>query len=112
MYYVSMTAPALRYVETTRETCALICVKNGVVQWVSKSDGCRYRIPWKGDPVTPRSMATAVFNGEQPVATAEQLDPYTWPEREQSSPLELYESTLAIPTQSQVLSLLWAVAEY
>jgi hypothetical protein len=112
MYDVSMTAAALRYVETTREKCALICVKNGVVEWVSKSEGFRYRIPWKGDSVPPASMAKAVFNGEAPVATAEQLDPYTWLEQEQSSPLELYESTLAIPSQSQVLSLLWCVAEY
>jgi hypothetical protein len=111
MYDVSMTAAALRYVETTRETCALVCAKEGVVEWVSKSDGFRYRIPWKGDPVPPGSSSRAVFDGEQSVATAEQLDPYTWLESEQSSPLELYESTLAIPTQSQVLSLLWAVAE-
>jgi hypothetical protein len=71
-----------------------------------KSDGFRYRIPWKGDPLPQRSSSKAVFDG------AKLLDRYTGLEREQSRALELYESTLAIPTQSQVLSLLWAAAEY
>lgn len=111
-YDVSMTAAALRYVETTRETCALVCAKEGVIEWVAKSEGFRYKIPWRGDPVPLRSNATAVFNGEEPASAAEPLDPYVWLEREQDRPLDLYESTLGVPTQSQVLSLIWAIAEY
>lgn len=112
MYGVSMTAAALRYVETTRETCALVCAKEGVIEWVAKSDGFRYRVPWRGDPLPVGSNATAVINGEEPAAGAESLDPYVWLERRQDRPLELYESTLGVPTQSQVLSLLWVVQEY
>lgn len=111
MYNVSMTAAALRYVETTRERCALVCARGGVIEWVSKSEAFGYRIPWKRDAVPPGSNAKAVFNGEQPAAEAEPLDPYTWLEHEQRNPLELFESTLAIPTQSKVLSLLWVEAE-
>lgn len=111
MYHVSMTAAALRYVETTRERCALVCAKEGVIQWVAKSDGFRYWIPWRGDPVPLASNISAVFNGEEPALAAEPLDPYVWLEREQDRPVELYESTLGIPTQSQGLSLIWAVAE-
>lgn len=78
----------------------------------AKSDGFRYKIPWRGDPVPVRSNATAVFNGEEPASAAEPLEPYVWLEREQDRPLDLYESTLGVPTQFQVLSLIWAVAEY
>lgn len=111
MYDVSMTAAALRYVETTRVRCALVCAREGVIQWVAKSDGFRYWIPWNGDPVPLESNGRAVFSGEEPATGAEPLDPYVWLEREQDRPPELYESTLRIPSQSQVLSLIWAVAE-
>lgn len=98
MYDVSMTAAALRYVETTHEACALICSRDGVIEWVSKSQAFGYRIPWKNDAVPPGSMSNAVFNGEQPGAEtkAGRLDPYTWLENEQRRPVELFESTLAI----------------
>ena len=36
---------------------------------------------------------------------------YACLEIEQRQPVELFESTLAIPRQSQVLSLVWVVAE-
>ena len=111
MYDVSMTAAALRYVEVTREACALVCAREGVIQWVSKSEAFRYRIPWKGNRVPPGSGANAVFGGEQPLPMGERLDPYAWLENEQRNPVECFESTLAIPSQSQVLSLLWLIPE-
>ena len=57
------------------------------------------------------SHAKAIFNGEEANEEAEPLDPYTWLEIEQHQPVELFESTLAIPRQSQVLSLVWVEVE-
>ena len=111
MYDVSRTAAALRYVEVTRSACSLICARDGVIEWVAKSQNFVYRIPWRGDPVPAESHAKAVFNGEEATEGAEPLDPYTWLEIEQRQPIELFESTLAIPRQSQVLSLVWVVVE-
>ncbi len=111
MYDVSRTAAALRYVEVTRSACSLVCARDGIIEWVAKSKDFFYRIPWRGDPVPAKSHGKAVFNGEEANEGAEPLDPYTWLEIEQRRPLELFESTLAIPRQSQVLSLVWVVAE-
>ena len=111
MYDVSRTAAALRYVEVTRSACSLVCARDGVIEWVAKSEDFVYRIPWRGDPVPVDSHAMAVFNGEGANEGAEPLDPYTWLEIEQHQPVELFESTLAIPRQSQVLSLVWVVAD-
>lgn len=82
-----------------------------VIEWVAKSKDFFYRIPWRGDPVPAESHAKAVFNGEEANEEAEPLDPYAWLEIEQRRPVELFESTLTIPRQSQVLSLVWVVAE-
>lgn len=111
MYDVSRTAAALRYVEVSRSACSLICARDGVIEWVAKSENFVYRIPWRGDPVPADSHARAVFKGEEANGGAEPLDPYTWLEIEQRHPVELFESTLAIPRQSQVLSLLWVEVE-
>ena len=111
MYDVSRTAAALRYVDVTRSACALVCARDGIIKWVAKSQNFVYRIPWRGDPVPGESHAKSVFNGEEAIDGAEPLDPYTWLEIEQRQPVELFESTLAIPRQSEVLSLVWVVAE-
>lgn len=111
MYDVSRTAAALRYLDVTREACALVCARDGTIEWVAKSENFVYRIPWRADPVPAGSNARAVFNGESAIDGAEGLDPYTWLANEQRRPVELFESTLAIPRQSQVLSLVWVVAE-
>ena len=111
MYDVSLTAAVLRYVEVTRSACSLVCARDGLIEWVAKSSNFVYRIPWRGDAVPAESHAKAVFNGEEANEEAEPLDPYTWLEIEQRQPVEVFESTLAISRHSQVLSLVWVVAE-
>ncbi|MEQ1854895.1 MAG: ImmA/IrrE family metallo-endopeptidase [Longimicrobiales bacterium] len=111
MYDVSVTAAALRYVEVTSEACALVCSRAGAIEWVAKSDAFRYRVPWRGDALPGASVARAVCNGAEPNDGAETLDPYVWLEVEHGDSLEVFESTLSIPSQGQVLSLVWVVAE-
>lgn len=111
MYDVSVTAAALRYTEVTRGACALVCARDEIIEWVAKSQNFVYRIPWRDDPLPQGSGAKAVFNGEAAMDGAEHVDPYTWLELEQRRPVELFESTLAIPRQSQVLSLVWVIPD-
>lgn len=111
MYDVSVTAAAIRYVEVTREACALVCARAGTIEWVSKSESFRYRIPWRADALPAGSLARHVLNGGKPNGLPETLDPYAWLEVEQPGDPELFESTLAIPSQDQVLSLIWVVEE-
>ena len=109
-YDVSVTAAAIRFVDVTHEACALISSHEGIIEWVVKSDPFVYRIPWRGDRLPLGSLGTAVTRGESASARPEQLDPYTWLETEQHTPVELFES-VHIPTQIQVLSLVWVVSE-
>jgi hypothetical protein len=111
MYDVSVTAAALRYVELTSEACALVCAEEGLIKWVAKADAFRYTLPWRGDSLPAASIARAVFSGEQANDGLEALEPHVWLDTKQNSRLELFESTLAIPSQRQVLSLIWAVAD-
>lgn len=110
-YDVSITAAAIRYVDVAPHRCALVCAERGVIKWVSKSDDFFYRIPWIGDRVPAESVAADVFRGEEGSMEPAGLEPYVWLEVEQRRPVELFESTLSIPSQAQVLSLLWVVPE-
>jgi hypothetical protein len=111
MYDVSGTAAALRYVELADEACAVVCARDNTIEWVAKSSSFRYRIPWRNDSLPVGSLARDVANGEASSASAQTIDPYVWLEVEQRSAPELLESTLAIPSQRQVLSLIWVVDE-
>jgi len=110
-YDVSVTAAAIRFVDVTREACALVSAHDGAVDWVIKSEAFVYRIPWRRDPLPPGSLASAVTRGKGAPTRPEQIDPYTWLENEQYTPVELFESVHHIPTQGQVLSLVWVIAE-
>lgn len=111
MYDVSATAAAIRFVEVTKEACALVCARDGTIQWVAKSAGFGYRIPWRGDRLPAGSIAHHVVTGDEPNERPEALDPYVWLEVEQRGTPEMFESTLSIPAQRQVLSLIWVVAD-
>lgn len=110
-YDVSATAAAIRFVEVTQEACALVSARGGVIDWVVKSRSFVYRIPWIRDRLPMGSLATAVSRGDDAPAEAEPVDPYTWLDYEQYTPVELFESVRHIPTQGQVLSLVWVVSE-
>ena len=109
-YQVSITAAALRYVELTRHACALVASHAGRIQWVTKSDSFVYRIPWRGDRVPSASLAYTALT-DQATVQPRTLDPYSWLELQQRRRIELFESTHVIPSQSQVLSLVWVVED-
>lgn len=109
-YQVSITAAGLRYVELTRHACALVASHGGRIQWATKSDSFVYRIPWRGDRVPSASLARSALT-DQATPQPLPLDPYTWLEVQQRNRVELFESTHTIPSQSQVLSLVWVMED-
>jgi hypothetical protein len=110
-YDVSVTAAALRFVEVTAEDCALVCSKDGTIEWAARSRTFPYRIPWKGDRLPRGSIGKATGQGECSDGSAELVDPYVWLEKVQHHRVEVRESAHPIPSQSQVLSLIWTVSE-
>lgn len=106
MYNVSATAAALRLVETTRETCALIAVRDGCVEWQQRLDFF-FRMATRGQRIGPDTIAGSVCRGEASNARPEAVSPAAWLDEPQGARFKLLESTHEIPRLGQVLSLLW-----
>jgi hypothetical protein len=102
-YDVSVTAAAVRYLEVTRAACALVSSRDGVIEWVMKSEAFEYRIPWRGDRVPASSVSASGGAVQEP----ERLAPEVWLELAQRRPVEVFESTHCVPSQRQTLSLVW-----
>jgi Zn-dependent peptidase ImmA (M78 family) len=105
-YNVSVTAAAIRLVETSRECCALVATEAGQVIWQVRSD-FYYRMATRGQTIRSDTYAAAVQTGEQPNARPEPVDPLAWFDDPAHSRVELLESTHAIPRLRQVVALLW-----
>jgi len=107
-YDVSITACAFRVTRLTREPCALVCARGGMVLWKTWSENFFYALPSRGDPIPVESASAAVFRGEPASEDPESIPTTAWfvPRRESE---EVYESTMSMPTWGQVLSLIWVV---
>lgn len=74
---VSLTAAAIRFVETTALAAAVVLVEDGVVRWGIRNDGFKpYLIP-RGSKVDPSSWAARARRGESkplPVRATSWLD--------------------------------------
>lgn len=105
-YNVSITAAALRIVETSRECCALIAMEEERVLWQARSD-FYFRMGTRGQPIRSETLAAGVFSGESPNPDPREVDPLAWFDDPKHSLVTLLESTHHIPTLNQVLSLLW-----
>lgn len=105
---VSVTACALRLVKLSREPAALVCARNGRVEWRFPSPNFYYALPSPGHRLPAETCAAAVFRGEHPSDDPERVAEAAWfmPRGETE---EVLESTFAIESLGQVLSLVWAV---
>jgi hypothetical protein len=108
MYNVSRTAAAWRLVQVSAEQCALVMTTDGSITWVARSRSFAHWIPERGQAIAKGCVAAAVYRGESPATAAESVDPSDW--LDGNGPfegIELFESTHAIPSQRQILSLIW-----
>jgi len=105
-FAVSEMAAAIRFVSCTKERVAVVCSKNGVIQWASASMSFGPR-PKRGNEVDPDTIASAFFSrGESPREPCRTLAA-AW--LENSTEEDLLEHVLPIPLPSAklALSLLW-----
>ncbi len=106
-FEVSLTSAAIKLVKLTREPCALVCSENGRVVWWMKSPGANFFLTTgKGDPTPRDSLAFRVRDGEMPNSDAIEVPSHAWLGDSHSA--DVYETTLLIPSQGRVLSLVWA----
>jgi hypothetical protein len=111
MYDVSVTAAAWRLVQVTSEPCALVLSTDGILTWTAKSSNWRGWLRSYGTPLDPNSLAASVFRGEEGSSDAVPVEAGVWFYDTVPTATSLFESTHAIPSQNQVLSLLWLVPE-
>lgn len=106
-FFVSRTAAAIRVVELTREACVVCCCEGGRIKWWRKSDSCRsYFDRAIGSVCPPGSLASESDSTGLGSAQPVEVDPGTWFSDSLSDAVVL-ESTLVVPTVSQVVSLIW-----
>jgi hypothetical protein len=106
-YHVSVTAAAWRFVQTTEDSCALVVVTDGVVEWVARSKSFRYWLE-QGFKPNADTMAAAAIRGDGVVPHPERVPYHSWSD-EVPPEVELFESTHAIPHTRQILSMVWVV---
>jgi len=104
---VSITAAARRMVELSSEHCALVATEEGRVAWQDRNE-YYWRMTTRGQEVRPGTFAAGVYDGEDPNPAPERVDPHAWINEGVEDGLLLVESTHAVLSQNQVLSLLWA----
>ncbi len=107
-FNTSITATACRYMQVTREPCALIYCVDGVVRWVSTSD-FPFFLKKKGDPLDSDSFAFDAFKGKGDNLTGSLVPGTAWMHSYSSrfDDLEFLESTLFMDFYSATLTLLW-----
>lgn len=110
-FFVSRTAATIRLVELSVEPCALVYSRHGHVKWWMKSANCSaFLNVSSGDRVPTESVAAAIWRGEQANPDPEEVPPNAW-FRPTHCYTEVFESTLAIPSHGDIVSLLWLVED-
>ena len=105
-YNVSITAAARRIVQVSNESCALVATRNGYVEWQERSN-FYYHMATRGQKVRSGTLAAAVTRREPPNPHCERVDAAEWLDDPSARRVTLLESTHAIPSLGQILSLLW-----
>ncbi|MDE2720519.1 ImmA/IrrE family metallo-endopeptidase [Candidatus Palauibacter polyketidifaciens] len=105
-YNVSITAAARRIVQVSNESCALIATRNGYVEWQERSN-FYYHMATRGQKVRGGTLAASVTRGEPTNPHCEHVDAAEWLDDPGARGVRLLESTHAIPSLGQILSLLW-----
>lgn len=107
-YDVSVTAAAWRFIQTTAESCALVVLTNGIVEWVARSKGFRFGLAERNQRIRSGTAAAAVLRGERACPDPERVHFHAWLDDAREE-VELWESTHTIESTGQVLSFLWTI---
>jgi Zn-dependent peptidase ImmA (M78 family) len=107
-FQTSLTATALRFVETADEKYAMVVVEDGRVRWWRASEA--FGGFWL-DPKTvvqPDTVVGSVLNGEPLPTRAEKVDGEAWLGSKAASIAEsLFEVAVPLTSYGQIISMLW-----
>lgn len=107
-FRVSLSAAAVRYVDLTKEPCALFYCKNKTIVWSKKSKGFDYFIKSSGDSIDEESFVWDVFQGENIPEKGESISASAWiTDYRVDSDALIYESIFHLSFYNAAFSLIW-----
>jgi hypothetical protein len=103
----SYTASILRYFESTKEPCAIICSCDGRILWSKRNKDFPYYLIGNGSLLEEHSYAADAFS-KRISALEGEVPCYAWITDKRVNPdMSIFESTFYIPSLSRTYSLLW-----
>jgi len=107
-FNTSITATACRYMQVTKEPCALVYSINGMVKWFMTNE-FPFFLKGKGDPLDEDSFAYDAFKGKGDVPSGATVSASSWMKNSDSrfGNIEILESTLFLEYYNATITLLW-----
>jgi Zn-dependent peptidase ImmA (M78 family) len=105
-FRTTMTAAALRYVSFSKEPCAIVFSKDGVIKWYRKSSSFNFHVR-VGEKLSFDTYAFDYFDGVKIPKEPESVPARAWLAGEINEESELFEQSLSLGSYGVVLSLLW-----
>lgn len=109
-FRTSLTATAYRYMQVTREPCALIYSVNGKIEWFIRNENdFKYYLKGRGEPVDEQSFAHDAFQGKGDVVDGDLVSASVWvgSDHPMYESIELIESTKFLKYYNATITLLW-----
>jgi len=109
LFRTSLTATAFRFVEVSKQPCALICVQDRKISWRCWSGAFHHRILPRDSHVDESCFAGAYFlRGIRPPEGPQVLQPIVWLEApDLVKGYRVYEQAICMPYYRTVLTLIW-----
>lgn len=108
VFNTSLTATAVRYIQLTKEPCALIYSVDKKIKWYFKTErDFPYWMKKCGENVAEESFAYDAFDGKGGNEKGNLVEPLAWLNSSSYSNVNLYESTIYLEYYNATLTLLW-----
>lgn len=105
-FRTTLTAAALRYVSFSKEPCAIVFSKDGVIKWYRKSSSFNFHVR-VGERLSFDTYAFDYFDGVKIPKEPESVPARAWLAGDIDEDSELFEQSLSLGSYGVVLSMLW-----
>lgn len=109
-FRTTLTATALRYVQLSREPCAVVVSRDGIIKWYTKSPDFDFHVR-VGEKLSPYTYASDFYNGVDLPTRPQKGPAYAWLSGNLDEEAEIFEHSLALASYGVVISLLWVYDE-
>ena len=105
-FRTTLTATTLRYVGISKEPCALVVSKDGIIRWYRKSDSFNFHVR-VGEKLSFDTYAFDFFDGVNLPTEPNCVPARAWLAGKIEEESNIFEQSLSLGSYGVVLSLLW-----